>query len=260
MKKIISHFAILLLFFGGSFLLLNTIDWMGLFQVKKMTEKSEKKLGELCWDLFKSNHEEIKDKKKLACVDSLLNAICLPNNINRKKISVHLLDSDEVNAFALPGNHLVICTGLIPESSSPEALCGVLGHELAHIENGHVTKKLIKEIGLSTLLAATAGEGGELIKSVVKTITSTAYDRSLEKEADIQSADYLLKAQIDPLPFANFLANMDKKNDSYKLKDWISTHPNSKERGDYIKLYTKGKIKSHKTVIAAESWDYLQKK
>jgi predicted Zn-dependent protease len=214
MKKIISHFAILLLFFGGSFLLLNTIDWMGLFQVKKMTKKSEKKLGELCWDLFKSNHEEIKDKKKLACVDSLLNAICLPNNINRKKISVHLLDSDEVNAFALPGNHLVICTGLIPESSSPEALCGVLGHELAHIENGHVTKKLIKEIGLSTLLAATAGEGGELIKSVVKTITSTAYDRSLEKEADIQSADYLLKAQIDPLPFANFLANMDKKNDS----------------------------------------------
>jgi predicted Zn-dependent protease len=258
MKKVLLQFLTLIFIFSFIFWGLNSINWMSLFRINKLTEKTEKKLGEICWDMFKDEHVEIKDSTALTCIDSLLNAICIPNNIDKKKIKVHLLQSEEVNAFALPGNHLVIYSNLIKESGSPEALCGVIGHELAHLEQSHVTKKLIKEIGLTTLITIAGGENTGAIKEVVKTLTSTAYDRSLEKEADVKSVDYLTASKINPIPFADFMAKTDTRKTSTELENWFSTHPDSKERAEYIKAYTKkkGVIKNSK-VLSDESWEKL---
>lgn len=89
-----------------------------------------------------------------------------------------------MNAFSLPDGHLIVFSGLILNSDSPEELAGVVGHELAHIELNHVMKKLVKEVGLSTLISLITGNSGsDMIKETAKTLSLTAFDRNLEKDA-----------------------------------------------------------------------------
>jgi beta-barrel assembly-enhancing protease len=100
-------------------------------------------------------------------LDKLILPLCKANTIERDSLKVHIVEKDEVNAFALPNNHLVVYTGLITDCKKQEALQGVLGHEIAHIEKNHVMKKLSKEVGLSVLLSATTGgKGGRNLKKV----------------------------------------------------------------------------------------------
>src|SRR5690606_22581823 len=115
----------------------------------------------------------------------LLDHLCRENQIDRKKIKLHVLRKSDINAFALPDNHLVFYSGLIESAHSEAEVLGVMGHELAHLEKRHVMKKLAKELGLTAIITMTTGnKGGQTIQQVVKLLSSSAYDRELEREAD----------------------------------------------------------------------------
>lgn len=262
MKKTIFQGAVTAAFFVGLWFALKTIDWEKRFNIQARTDKTEQKVGDLFWDVFKKTEEENKDPEVKNTVDSIVTQICQANQIDRKKIKVHVLNKDEINALALPNHHLIVYTGLINKAEEPEELAGVICHEMAHIELNHVMKKLIKEVGLSVLVSmTTSGSGGEAIKKTVKTLSSSAFDRSLEKEADIKAVDYLTRANIDPEPFANFLFKLSENEDAaVKYMTWISTHPNSKDRAGYIKEYGKNKIKSTRPILSKAAWKQLKKK
>ena len=106
----------------------------------------------------------------------------------------------------------------------------------------------------------TTGNGGpEIIKETVKMISSSAFDRNLEKEADIKAVDYLTTAKVNPEPFANFLYKLsDKEHEAVKYLTWISTHPDSKERAEYIIEYSKDKLTDYKPILNKETWEKLK--
>ena len=262
MKKTIIQGLITVVLFFATLFALQQVNWVSVFRVQKLTDKTEEKLGELFWDVFKKTGKENKDSFVNNSVDSLVTKICSANNIDREKIKLHILDKDEINAFALPDGHLIVFTGLILNSESPEELSGVIGHEIAHIQLNHVMKKLVKEVGLSALISLTTGNGGsETIKETAKLLSSTAFDRSLEKDADIKSVDYLVKANINPEPFADFLYKLsERENEATKYLSWISTHPESKERAEYIIEYSKDKKGTYEPVLSRDTWDKLKDK
>ena len=96
-------------------------------------------------------------------IDSIFSKICEANNINKETIKLHITESAEVNAFALPNKHLVINTGLIAEVNNQAELAGVIGHEIAHMEQDHVMKKLVKEVGLAVVVMITSGNGNNQV-------------------------------------------------------------------------------------------------
>lgn len=260
MKKAIIQGLITVILFFGTWYALTQIDWLNLFRVQKVTNKTEQKLGELFWEVFKKTEKENKNTQVVNSIDSIVTYICKENKIDRKKIKVHILNSDEVNAFALPNGHLVINTALILNSENQEELAGVICHEMAHIELNHVMKKLVKEIGLSVLISMTTGNGGaEIIKETAKMLSSSAFDRNLEKEADLKAVDYMIKAKINPEPFANFLFRLsDNEHEVTKYFTWISTHPESIERTEYIIEYSEGKSVDYKPILSEETWAKLK--
>lgn len=262
MKKTIFQGIIIIALFFSTWFVLTQINWVTIFNVKKVTDKNEEKLGELFWEIFQKTEKENKNPFVVNAVDSIVTKICSENNIDRKSIKVHLLDKDDINAFALPNGHLIVYTGLILNSENQEELSGVICHEIAHIQLNHVMKKLIKEVGLSVLISMTTGNGGsETIKQTAQTLSSTAFDRSLEKEADIKAVDYLVNAKINPEPFANFLYKLSKKeNETSKYLIWISTHPESKERAEYIIEYSKDKKAKYEAILTNETWDKMKEK
>jgi predicted Zn-dependent protease len=205
-------------------------------------------------------NDEITDDSMVSPLDSLITRICERNDIDRGKIKLHLVDKDEINAFALPDDHMVVFSGLIEECQNEAELCGVLAHELAHLEKGHIMEKLVKEIGLSVLLSMTSGNGNpEMIRQAVKVLTSSAYDRSLETEADLAGADYLMQAGINPESFANFMFRM-AANEKHLPEHlfWISTHPGSEERTKAILDYVAGRKFNEEPILDSTQWTFFK--
>lgn len=247
--------TVFLIWFG-----LSQLDYVSFFKVKQNGQDLETALGELIWDEIAKTEDVVLNDSLVKTLDKLINPLCEANGIERDSLKVHIIEKDEINAFALPNNHLVVYTGLIADCKNQQALQGVLGHEIAHIENNHVMKKLSKEIGFSVLLSATTGgKAGEVLKEVFRTLSSSAYDRSLEKEADIASVDYMIAADIDPKPLADFMYQMALENQMPKAMYWIASHPESEERAQYILEYIKGKKLKSKATITDKEWQAFQK-
>jgi len=260
MKKIIFQGVITIALFFATWFALMQIDWVKVFKVEKITENTEEKLGELFWEIFQKSGKENKNPFVLNSIDSIVTKVCSANNIDRELIKIHILSNDEINAFALPNGHIIIYSGLILNSDNQEELIGVICHEIAHIQLNHVMKKLIKEVGLSVLISMTTGKGGtEIIKETAKMLSSTAFDRNFEKEADIKAVDYLINAKVNPEPFANFLFKLsDRENEAAKYLTWVSTHPESKERAKYIVDYSKNKLIEYETILSEDTWNKLK--
>lgn len=260
MKKIIIEgFVILFLFFALWFNL-GQIDWMSVFNVHEATDKTEEKLGELFWENFQRTESENKNPLVINSLDSIVSKICTANRIERSSIKLHVLMKDEVNAFALPHGHLIVYSGLIEAADNQEELAGVICHEIAHIELNHVMEKLMKEVGLSILISMTTGNNGsEMVKETAKILASSAFDRNSEKDADLKAVDYLATSNINPEPFAHFLYKLgDAENEVMQYLSWVSTHPDSKERGAYIIEYSRDKTSKNKAILTQESWKELK--
>ena len=246
----------LLVLFG-----LRQVNWMELLNVRQAGEATEEKLGKILWDVFRESDEEITDPYVISAVDSLLTRICEANDIDKSQIKLHLLEKDEVNAFALPDGHLVIFSGLLTDCENEGELIGVMCHELAHIELRHVMKKLVREIGFSAIISLTTGAGGGEVMQVAKMLSSSAYDRSLEKEADIKAVDYMVKAQVDPLPLSDFLFRLSENDgDEVEFLSWFSTHPETLERAEYVVVYSNEQEFQKEKVLAESTWQEIGKR
>lgn len=235
MKKLFLLLLVVVLFFGGLIYAAFQVDWVKLFGIEKVTDNIEAQLGDMFWSMYGAEAKEIDNKPRIDSVRILINKICEANGIDEKQIKLHVIENQEINAFALPDHHMVVHTGLLDYAIHEQEVAGVLAHEIAHMELKHVLKKLGKEIGLSVLINITAGDaGGEIIKEGIRTLSSSAYDRSLEKSADLQAVQYMLAAKMDPKYFADFLERLSEGQATPQVLNWMSTHPDSKERARYI--------------------------
>ena len=113
-----------------------------------------------------------------------------------------VVDTDDVNAFALPGGYIYISRGILPYLASEAELAAVLGHEIGHVTARHAVRQQSKAAGvgiLSTAAAIFTGQGavGDLTNVAGQAILS-GYGREMELEADGLGAEYLARTGYDP--------------------------------------------------------------
>lgn len=262
MKNLFLQAIIIVAVFFATWLLLDQVDWMHIFRVDKASSKIEQKLGGQIWQFIQQTEDVIEDEDINEAIDSILTQICTANNIDQDHIKLHIVRKSEINAFALPGGHLVVYSGLIEAADDETELDGVLCHELAHIELNHVMQKLMREIGLSVIVANTSGKGGiSNTIEIVKSLSSNAFDRELEREADIQAVDYLTNAGINPEGFAEFMFKLSlTEPESMQYLEWVSTHPETQDRAEYIIEYSDYKLEGDGAVLADTTWALLKLK
>lgn len=258
MKKSIIQLLLLVSIFFGTWFLLSKVNWVGFFRTERWEDASEQKLGDLVWDAFRKTQHEFVDSMSISVPDQLLKKICDSNNIDPGSIHLHLIESTEVNAISLPGRHIVLFSALGKDCNDPGELAGVIAHEIAHLEQDHIQKKLVKEFGVAILMGLTNGKvDAGMLKQVVEKITGSAYDRSLEKEADLEAVHYLEASAIDPEHFASFMDRMGREQSSLpNTFSWISTHPASEQRAVYIRS-SAGSVKEE-PLFSNEAWKSWQ--
>jgi len=261
MKKASIQFILLAAFFFVAWLLFGEIDFVDRFHIEQLTKDNERKLGEFILDAVKQGHREIESDSVQTFVDSIKQRLCKSNGINDSSITIHILLQDDINAFALPGRHLVVYTGLIRYCNSPEELSGVLAHEIGHMEHGHVMKKLTKDAGLSMLTTIAGGNSsGTIGREMVKLLSSSAFDREQETEADISAVHFMAKANIDPENLANLLFRLSQdKNEILQRLAWLSTHPNSQDRAAEILKLRKQETFSSLPIADSTRWMAIKK-
>ncbi|MEX0342594.1 MAG: M48 family metallopeptidase [Erythrobacter sp.] len=166
-----------------------------------------------------------------------------------EKVRAGIANIDMVNAIALPGAQVLLFDGLVQQAESPEELAGVLGHEVGHVRERHVMTALLRQFGLSVLLAG-ADSG---VTNGVFGLASMGYSREAEREADEYARARMAEGDISPLGAAGFFERMSEEYgdsaDAPALAGWLASHPSSDERaqayrdaaddgGDYAPVLT----------------------
>ena len=164
------------------------------------------------------------------------------NNIGQRIVAVSgrqdleysfkVLNSDEVNAMAVPGGFIYVFKGLLDFMPSDDELAGVLGHEVGHIVKRHSVKQVEKQLALTLLtLILTKGQGFILADATMQALMA-GYSRSDEREADEQGFALTNKAGFNPYSMLITVSKLQdladaKGNPGFGL---FSTHPEPEVR------------------------------
>lgn len=181
-------------------------------------------------------------------------------------IKIHVVKDDVLNAYALPGGHIVVYNRLLNQMNSPEAFAALLSHEVVHVKNRHsmqnISKQLAGYLFLSILINDANGMQAILLENV-NTFKNLDYSRSLEKEADIDGLEILLKNNINQHGYIQLFTILKSEHDEEEsIFSFLSTHPMIKERMDYTLEISKKQLPSQMKTNESRklAWEKLKSK
>jgi predicted Zn-dependent protease len=146
---------------------------------------------------------------------------------SRYPIRVHVVKSNELNAFAMPGGHIVVYDSIIRTMKSSNELAGLLAHECSHINKHHSTRTLIQMAGTYGLLSLLIGDVSGIASLIVlnaNELLNMSYSRAFEQEADREGVKLLVKRGVDPQGMVQLLKQL-KAAETNVVPQFLSTHP-----------------------------------
>ena len=187
-----------------------------------------------------------------------LNTICQTLVINSSQPEifngyfVQILDSEEINAFATSGGHILITKGMLKCAESEDALAAVIAHEIAHIQLAHGIQAIQASrttgawvTGISsaaTITASAMGEAdyNELVESfssgiddLTQTLVNTGYSKTHEFEADAMALELMMNAGYCPYAMVDMLMLLEE-NSKGQHSGFVHTHPKPEDRLDEV--------------------------
>jgi predicted Zn-dependent protease len=152
--------------------------------------------------------------------------------------TIKVIDSDDVNAFALPGGFLYVNKGAILAADSEAELAGVMAHEIGHVAARHgveqASKGTLANIAFIPLIFMTGGLGYLAYEAyqIGVPLAFLKFSRGAEAEADKLGAEYLWAAGYDPNNFLTFFEKLEKKEKGKPgtLSKLFGTHPPTPDR------------------------------
>src|SRR5947209_10090574 len=162
------------------------------------------------------------------------------NSDARVPFTIKVIDSDEVNAFALPGGFFYVNSGLILRATEEAELAGVMAHEISHVTARHGTRGQsrgeVAQLAMIPLIllgpGGWAGYGIYQAANLAIPISFLKFSRDFEREADFLGVQYMYKAGYDPNAYVTFFERIqaEEKRRPGSIPKVVSTHPPTPER------------------------------
>lgn len=202
--------------------------------------KEEQKVGAQFMRQLRANANIISDPEVENYIQSLGERLVSYLEMPEFDYTFFVINSTQINAFAVPGGYIGINAGLITAASDESELASVMAHEIAHVSQRHISRSIEKSTvaNLATIVAliaaiALAGEGGDASLAALSVGLATSqqtqinYTRTHEKEADRIGIQLLAGAHYDPLGMARFFEKLHQNSRYYKhaTPEILMTHP-----------------------------------
>jgi beta-barrel assembly-enhancing protease len=211
----------------------------------------EKKLGEAIY--AKAVTENVIDKKKTELINEFFRELNYPDS---KEIKITVLNEQLINAFAMPGGHIIVYNSLISKTNSYAELAALLAHEYSHIKLRHTTRTLFRNLAnylfVSLMLGDASGSSAVVVENL-NAIKTLHYSRYLEKEADLYGLKLMTNSHIELNEMIGLLQELKKYSSSNSKFEIISSHPVLEKRIEYV-------IKSIDSQSKQNSISYSSKK
>lgn len=219
-----------------------TTSSTGRHQITLFSSGELNKMGIQSFDEMKSKQKVSSDKAINNYVQCVANAITknVPKSAHDGSWEVVVFDSDQVNAFALPGGKIGVYTGILKVTENQHQLGAIIGHEVAHVIERHSNERLssnqLVQLG-ATASDAYMTEAGIENKnaylmagmSIVKYGFLMPYGRTHESEADIVGQDLMARSGFKPNAAIDLWRNMAKQAKA-SPPEFLSTHPSNQTR------------------------------
>jgi beta-barrel assembly-enhancing protease len=155
------------------------------------------------------------------------------NSDAKVPFTIKVIDSEEVNAFALPGGFFFVNSGLVMKADNEAELAGVMAHEIGHVAARHGTRQAtrgeIAQLGMIPLIfmGGWTGYGLYQAASVLVPVGFLQFSQRMESEADLLGLEYMYKAGYDPTAFVDFFEKIEtlEKRKPGTFAKVFSTHP-----------------------------------
>jgi len=194
----------------------------------KYSLEEERKLGQALARDMDSSSKLVIDPVITEYVNRLGQRI-VRNSDAQVPFTIRVIESNEINAFTLPGGYLYVDTGLILAADNEAELAGVLAHEVAHVAARHATREktrmeIWRYASVPLLFGGLAG--------VVTPMLFTKFGRDAEREADLLALEYEYAAGYDPQAFIHFFEKLRSKEEQKQnlLAKAFATHPLTEDR------------------------------
>ncbi|HSR70048.1 MAG TPA: M48 family metallopeptidase [Acidobacteriota bacterium] len=193
----------------------------------------EVQLGAQVAQQFEQTARLVEDPVVVEYVDRVGQEI-VRNSDAKVPFVIRVVDTDEVNAFALPGGYFYVNKGLILESDNEAELAGVMAHEIAHVAARHATERMTKGQLLQFAAIPALFVGGYWTQYGIRSALGMGLNLSLlgitrksEAEADQLGTQYLWNTGYDPHGFITFFEKLQarEKNKPGKFASFWRTHP-----------------------------------
>lgn len=180
----------------------------------------------------------ISDPELVGYINRLGHRLLAGSSDAGKDYEFYLIDNNVINAFAVPGGHIALHTGILTKSKSESELASVIGHEIAHVTQNHIGRKLENSrydnwLALGALLAAAAAGGADAAQAAFGVASASIIDRQLtysrafESEADSLGIRLLSRAGFDPSAMPVFFKRLMSENRISELNalEFLRSHP-----------------------------------
>jgi predicted Zn-dependent protease len=155
---------------------------------------------------------------------------------NQLPWNFHVVEDPDINAFAIPGGHVYVNTGLIKNADNASELAGVMAHEISHVLARHSTEQLSRQYGLSTIASAVLGQNPGTLATIATQVAATGamarFSRDAEREADEIGIQAMPAAGYNPNGMSTMFEELLQHQQSQPsaVEQFFSSHPLTENR------------------------------
>lgn len=205
-----------------------------------MTLQQEAELGQQYAAEINRELPIVQDAQVSSYVNELGTSIV--NRVDQRglRYTFYVVNSEAVNAFAVPGGYIYVNRGLIERATNASEFAGVLAHEIAHVVERHSAEQLQRaqnaNLMASVVYGVLLGREPSGVEQVGLQVGGSAYfasySRSAEREADMEAVDYLVRSGYHPGGLTTFFRKLldERERRPAAVEQWFSTHPLTEDR------------------------------
>lgn len=202
------------------------IPWVGEKSVMIIPQKFDQEIGNQAFEQYMSLNTIDSSKTKIA--NEFISHLHLENEI---PIKITVVQSSQINAFALPDGNIVIYSEIIDQMKNYEELVGLITHEVAHINERHSMKMLCRNVSGYIFISAIFSDVNGIMAVIsdnANNLQALSYSRRFEKEADFTGFKLMISNGVDPDGMIWLFKRL--KGHDQMIPEFISTHPFTEKR------------------------------